>query len=104
MTYGSYQCIELWKPLDDLTQEEALERINPIVHELNTVVDKKHLIDDYTLSRNIAKYGLKFTTLRDIFQPWGFQDGNWFWHQYTVGIDQKAAMMKEQLKAWGVTK
>lgn len=104
MTFGSYQCIELWKPLDDLTQEEALENINPIVHELNTVVDRKHLIDDYTLSRNIAKYGLKFTTLRDIFQPWGFQDGNWFWHQYTHPGEVKVVMMRQQLINWGIVK
>ena len=61
-TAASDWCIDLWKPLDDLTKEEAVANIYPVVNELNTVIIPEHLIDDYVLSRNIAKYSLKFTT------------------------------------------
>ena len=53
-------CRELWAPPTDITYEEALENIFPIQHELNTIITRDHLIDDYLLSRNIAKYGLHF--------------------------------------------
>jgi len=95
-------CIDLWHPLDDITREEAIANINPTAKELGTIIEASHLIDDYTLSRNIAKYGLKHTTLRDIFQPYGFQDGNFFWHQYTIPIEQKVQEMKKVLKVWGI--
>ncbi len=65
-TIASDWCVELWKPLDDLTFEEAIANISPIVNELNTVITAEHLIDDYALSRNIAKYGLKFNTFTNL--------------------------------------
>ena len=104
-TVASDWCIELWKPLDDLTKEEAVANIYPIVSELNTVVTPEHLIDDYTLSRNIAKYSLKFTTFLDILKGLGCKisgprDGGFFWHLYTIPTDQKVAEMKKVLKTW----
>lgn len=93
-------CIDLWKPLDDLTFEEALANIHPIVSELNTVVTAEHLIDDYTLSRNIAKHGLKFTTVIETSRRLGIGDGSFFWHEYTIGIDQKVVAMQQVLRNW----
>jgi len=87
-------CLDLWKPLDDLTMEEALENIFPTLHEMAThvwrcknkkgahevvgspdgeikgkcticglpcekfekrAIRREDLLDDYTLSRNIAR-------------------------------------------------
>jgi hypothetical protein len=93
-------CIELWKPLEDLTMEEAIANIFPTVNELNTVVSPDHLIDDYTLSRNIAKHGLKFITFRQILKDLGYDNPGFLWHQYTIPIDEKVERMKEVLKAW----
>ena len=60
-------CIDLWKPLDDLTPEEAFANIFPVQAERVTgCTEATHLIDDYTLSRNIAKFGLKVMTLNQI--------------------------------------
>ena len=102
-TIASDWCIELWKPLDDLTLEEALDNITPTVNERNTVITQEHLIDDYVLGRNIAKYGLKFTTVRAIHQQMGMADSGYLWHQYTMPPEEKVIKMKEVLKSWGLT-
>lgn len=96
-------CIELWKPLDDLTLEEAISRIYPVVGELNGVTEASHLIDDYTLSRNIAKYGLKHTTTIDIMKKAGYEQGNgWLWHAYNISNAEKVPKMLEVIQAWGL--
>lgn len=104
-TIGSDWCIELWKPLDDLTFEEAQKNIFPTVDEDQSgVVIGSHLIDDYTLSRNIAKYGLKFTTVRKLMPQFGFPEGTpFFWHAYTIPIESKVEEMKKVLKGWKLT-
>lgn len=99
---GSDWCIEFWKPLDDLTLAEAEAMISPTVNELNTLIKPGHLIDDFTLSRNIAKYGLKYTTFGDIVKGLNQGEG-YLWHQYTIPITQKVELMKGMLKAWGLT-
>ena len=65
------------------------------------VITPGHLIDDYTLSRNIAKYGLKFTNIRSIKQRIGDQ-GDYFWHLYQIPIAEKVRLMKEVLDKWGI--
>jgi len=58
-TIASKWCLDLWRPLD-LTLREALASIRPTAQELGSgVIDAAHLIDDYALSRNIARFGLK---------------------------------------------
>jgi hypothetical protein len=102
-TVGSDWCIELWKPLDDLTLEEAIANINPTVNELNTIVTAEHLIDDYTLSRNIAKYGLKFVTFMDLLKKFEGKAGTgYLWHQYTLPNELKIVQMKKVLARWRV--
>jgi hypothetical protein len=71
-------------PLQEL--EEAYKRIYPTVSELNTIITPDHLIDDFTLSRNIAKYGLKFITFRDVLAKLGYPNPGFLWHLYTIPI------------------
>lgn len=102
-TIASDWCIDLWHPLDDITLEQALEHIFPTVREHNCgLVPADHLIDDYSLSRNIAKYGLKFTTVMDVCKGLGFE-GGFLWHQYTLPNEQKVVEMKKVLKGWGLS-
>lgn len=82
-------CIDIWRPLEDLSLEEALSHINPTVNELNTVITADHLIDDFTCSHNIAKYGLKFTTAIKLMQESGYAEPGFLWHQYTLTHDEK---------------
>lgn len=101
-TLASDWCVELWKPLDDMTLAQALRNIHPTVAELTTVITREHLIDDYTLSRNIAKYGLKFVTIKDLLKDIGLPDANFFWHTYTDTIGEKVRLMKETLERWKI--
>jgi hypothetical protein len=94
-------CIDLWSPLD-IPLEEALKNIYPIPAELSNGITKEHLIDDYALSRNIAKYGLKFRKAIDIQMETGMPTASFFWHQYTVPIDAKIVMMRQVIKDWGL--
>lgn len=65
------------------------------------VITAQHLIDDYTLSRNIARFGLKFTTVRAIQERIG-ANGMFLWHVYTSTVEEKLKMMHEVLTAWGL--
>ncbi len=100
-TIGSDWCRELWRPLDDMTYNDALSCIYPTQLELNTVITKDHLIDDYILSRNIAKYGLHVKTLMQL-QAELNDVGNYLFHQYTISIEEKIFQMKEILQKWGL--
>lgn len=116
LTVASDLCVDLWRPLDDLTLEEALDNIYPTVFEQRSgVVNRAHLIDDYVLSRNIAKFGLKATTFREIFIGMGHVEvkdaqgritkaagGHFFYHHYLFPADQKVIEMKKVLRAWNI--
>lgn len=99
-TVGSDWCLDLWRPLDDLTLEDAIQRINVTIGERNSgFCETSHLIDDFTLSRNIARFGLKFTTVTDICGGLGWKtpDGRgtspYLWHKYTISNDHKVREM-----------
>jgi hypothetical protein len=102
LTIASDWCVDLWKPLDDLTLEEALENIFPIVQESNSeCFGKDHLIDDYTLSRNISQFGLKFKNIQDIQKSLN-DKGNYLWHAYTLPGPEKLRQIKEVVRGWGI--
>jgi hypothetical protein len=103
-TMASDWCIDLWRPLEDITIEEAVSRIFPVVQEINSgVIEAKHLIDDFTLSRNIAKFGLKFRNFKSIFKDLGYTEAAFLWHQYQIPIEQKAVEMRKVMKSWGIS-
>jgi hypothetical protein len=97
-------CIDLWRPLDDLTPQEAISNIFPTVFEqVSGVVNRSHLIDDYALSRNIAKYGLKVQVFRQIFEKLGYKDGgSFFYHHYLFPTKDKVVEMQKVLRSWKV--
>lgn len=101
-TIASDWCLDLWHPLD-MSLEEALEYITPTPAEINSgVIDKEHLIDDFTLSRNIARYGLHVKTVIDLMKEVGLPGTNYFWHVYTVDRATKVTKMKEILAKWNL--
>jgi hypothetical protein len=92
-TIASDWCLDLWHPLEDLTMEQAIANIQPTINERSCgVCDPEHLIDDYTLSRNIARYGLKAATLTDLYAKLGIRVG-FLWHKYTLSNAQKVQEM-----------
>ena len=92
-------CLDLWhRPEEPLS--ELLPNISITVGEHNSGQCKQeHLIDDYLLSRNIARYGLKFRTIIDICEELGIKGPNGqgisfaLWHKYTMTEEQKLREM-----------
>lgn len=100
-TGASDWCRDLWHPLEDLTLEEAIANINPIVNEENHKIEPAHLIDDYVCSRNIARYGLKFITYLELQRAVG-DGGQYHWHQYTRTKDEKIGFIRQTIRDWKV--
>lgn len=97
---ASEWCLDFWHPPTDLDLGWVLEQIYPTVQELNSgQIDPAHLVDDYLMSRNVARYGLKFTTLIDLMPKIGLPDSNFLWHTYQLSYDEKLRRMQEVL--WG---
>jgi hypothetical protein len=96
---SSWTVDDLWRfPEGD--PEDSYDRINITITEHNSGQCKReHLIDDYTLSRNIARYGLKATTLIDICGDLGWKapDGRganpFLFHLYTISVEEKLRRM-----------
>ena len=91
---------DIWAPHDDITVEQAIANIHPLVSERKTVIEASHLIDDYLTSRNIAKYGLKFSEIGEVCKRLGVS--SYLWHQYVIGIEEKAIEMRKVLQQWGL--
>lgn len=98
---ASRWCLDLWRPLDDLTPEQAIDRIHLTLAE-SKWMKPEHLVDDFALSRNIARFGLKVTTLNDILAAAGQAGSEFFYHQYLMDIDTKVKEVKETIERWGL--
>ena len=92
-------CLDYWHPLDDISYEEAFEHIYPTVDETTTVVTREHLIDDFIVSRNIARYGLKHILLTDVGKNFNHEP-HYLAHQYLMPIEQKEVWMQKVLTEW----
>lgn len=101
-TLASDWCVELWEPLSDLTLEQAIARIHPIRCESLFGLLPEHFIDDYTVGRNIAKYGLKFKTYQALLQELGRAGDVYLWHQCTMTQAEKIKDMDLVLAKWGI--
>lgn len=99
-TVASGLCLDLWHPLEDLTLEEALANIQPTSEEKNKGVTPSHLIDDYVLSRNIARYGLKFKTFDSLLADVGQAGFRYLHHEYLLGPGEKADAIRNIIKEW----
>ena len=100
LAIASDWCLDLWRPLDDLTPEEAIANIYITVGERNSgYCETAHLISDYTLSRNIARFGLKVQTVIDVCAhlgwrgPGGQPASPFLFHKYAISREQKVREM-----------
>jgi len=105
-TTASRWCRDLWRPMEDYDASALTEEIFPTVAELQCgLIDPQHLIDDYVCSCNLARFGLKFTTLIELQKSLGFdpEKVGFYWHEYTISTVQKAAKMKNILtEVWKI--
>jgi hypothetical protein len=121
LAVASDWCIDLWRPPEDLSYLECLQNIQPTVFEQQatrlidipgkpgkkkripkSIIRREHLVDDYILSRNIAMFGLKFTTFTELLQQLRQPGAEYFWHDYLWTEKDKIAEMKKKLESWGM--
>ena len=104
-------CRDIWEPLDDITYEQAVSNIFPTVDEVKKIgKTKESMIDDYVVSRNIARYGLKHIHITDIQGVHKFPNVRiaqneatpLLLHDYNLDPNAKIIWMHKMLKAWGV--
>ena len=93
-------CRDLWHPLQDMTWDECMANIFPTIMELNSgVCDKRHLIDDYLLTQNIARYGLRTQTIMELCRQFGHPTA-YYHHLYACSEEFKIKSLQERLKEW----
>lgn len=95
-------CIDLWRPVDDLSLEEILNNIHLLNSEKVFGMDPEHLIDDYITSRNIAKYGLKHQTVMAYLKSIGRENERYYWHEYCISLEKKVELIKSVLSSWNI--
>jgi hypothetical protein len=100
LAVASSWCRDLWRPLDDLTFEQAVANITVSTEERRTGIGPDHLVDDYALSRNIARFGLKFVSLAEVWPKLGLQNANFFHHQYTISDAEKVKQIRRTIEEW----
>ena len=103
-TIASDWCIDIWHPIDDMTPKEVEAAITPTVLERRSgVIDSNHLIDDYAVGRNIAKYGLKYISGRELCERIKRPElQGLLWHQYALPTEAKLQVAKKTLSDWGL--
>jgi hypothetical protein len=103
-TIGSDWCLDMWRPLE-VTPEKAIDCIYPIHQELNTKITPAHLVDDYALSNNIARFGLKTIKLTDLRDTRPQLIGKAFcMHWYMMDNDTKVSKLQSAVEAWRIPK
>lgn len=112
-TVASRLCLDLWRPLE-MTPAEAIERITPTANEAAHSITAEHLVDDFALTHNIARFGLAFKSFQDIQKERGlilhgvnkegqlFQSPEFLFHHYTLTADEKTAAIETRIDEWNV--
>lgn len=103
LVISSHLCHDIWEPLSDMPVEEALKKIKVIHIEEIAGQSPEHWIDDYVISRNIAKYGIKYKTFRDLLVEIGRPNDEYFYHENPIPEKDKLKKIKGKLKFWRYT-
>lgn len=95
-------CRDLWHPLDELTWEEAMEAITPTRNEVAAGAwNKTHLIDDFLVGQNIARYGLHVTTIFELCKNFGHPP-EYYCHLYACSDAAKLDAIQKQAANWPI--
>ena len=98
---ASNWCLDYWHPLDDITLEEAVSKIFPTQDETRFGIEAEHLIDDWLVSRNISRYGLKHGVIPDLLKHYNRGESH-LMHHYLMAPKLKCIWLLEALKVWNV--
>ncbi len=97
MVIVSDWCMDAWKPTD-LTREQVASNIYPLPRE-DFTGDTSWRIDDYLVSRNIARYGLGVEQLNEIYiRLFGHTRLDYIYHPQ--GWEDKLSRIKDRLDHW----
>lgn len=99
LAVASGWCLDLWHPPEQ-TLAEVTAAIHPTVRERNFGIKPAHLADDYLLSRNIARFGLKFKNFQTLQKEIGREGEVYFQHNYLLTESQKVAMIQDAIANW----
>lgn len=59
------------------------------------------LIEDYICSQNVARFGLKHQTIEGhLKQKFGRMYDSYYWHQYTMTLDEKILQCLSVMSQW----
>jgi hypothetical protein len=107
---GSRLCLDLWRPLE-MSAAEAVSQCTPTPAEIAFGMTAEHLVDDYALSQNMARFGLDVKFIRDLYDQYKLplvateRDGktgttDYFRHLYLLTIDEKVKFLSDCIKEW----
>lgn len=92
---------DLWLPPTPAEEEIAYKNIFPTSKEQHFV--SAHLIDDYQLTQNIARFGLRVWTVIGYLQQRRLAR-NWFAHNYLLDLPGKVAEITKQIDEFATKK
>jgi hypothetical protein len=93
-------CADLWQPPEDW--RAACQNISLLWCEAKTgQCPRDHLIDDYQLSENIARYGLKIKTIQQISRETG-HEAEYYRHLYNCDPYEKLRQIRAKLDEMGI--
>lgn len=95
-------CLDFYQPPQGITPEEAIAMIHPVREERERSITAAHLCDDLIASLNIARYGLKFATVRGLYEKMGAKDVGHFFHDFLIPEQLKPQVLNAKLKEWGL--
>jgi hypothetical protein len=95
-------CLELYAPMTDMTPEETYRQIFPLVGEQKAGYEPWRLVEDYVMSYNIAKYGLRFKTFKDMAIDNNLKDSDLLRHFYAMPVEEKIIRLTDAAKQWSL--
>lgn len=93
-------CLDFYHPPQGITPEETISMIHPVHVENERSITAAHLCDDLIASLNLARYGLKFVTVRGLYEKMGAQEHGHFFHDFLIPEQLKPKVLKAKLAEW----
>ena len=93
-------CLDYYHPLEGISIEEAVSNIFPTQKEKTFGITAEHLLDDWLVSRNIARYGLKHNAISEILAGYKVEE-RLLTHRFLFRPRHKVIVTLQVLKRWG---
>ena len=88
--------------MQETTWGECMANIFPVLDEIRAgTCPREHLIDDYLVTQNIARYGLKVSTVIDLCKQINHPP-YYFFHLYACSYEDKVSKLTAKAKEWGI--